>query len=111
MEAGPQEQEPIVYRGVMYLPHSNNIVQALNARTGALIWEYRRELPENAGNGATRKIAIYQDKIFLATQDAYLVALDARSGNVVWEAALAKGVGSRARRPRRTQRDLGWCAL
>ncbi|MBI4483762.1 MAG: PQQ-binding-like beta-propeller repeat protein [Acidobacteria bacterium] len=90
MEAGPQQQEPLVYRGVMYLPHPNNVVQALDARTGALIWEYRRKFPEDVGTGdTTRNIAIYQDKIFLATQDAYLVALDARSGSVVWEAKVA----------------------
>ncbi|MCK5352261.1 PQQ-binding-like beta-propeller repeat protein, partial [bacterium] len=85
MEAGYQEQEPIVYKGVMYLPHPNNVVQALNARTGELIWEYRRELPEDASRSATRNIAIYQDKILLGTQDAYLVALGARTGKVVWE--------------------------
>ena len=89
METGPQEQEPIVYRGVMYLPHPGNVVQALDAKTGALIWEYRRELPKNASTGATRNIAIYQDRIFLATQDAHLVALDAETGSVVWEVKVA----------------------
>ncbi|MBI3941022.1 MAG: PQQ-binding-like beta-propeller repeat protein [Acidobacteria bacterium] len=89
MEAGPQEQEPIVYRGVMYLPHTNGVVQALDARTGALIWEYRRKLPEDLGNDTTRNIAIYRDKIFVTTEDAYLVALDARSGSVMWETKVA----------------------
>ena len=85
MEDGQQEPEPIVYKGVMYLPHSNNVVQALNARTGELIWEYRRELPENTRVNGSRNIAIYQDKIFLGTLDGYLVALGAKTGNVVWE--------------------------
>ncbi len=89
MEDGPQEQEPIVYKGVMYLPHSNTLVQALDARTGELIWEYLRELPEDAGTRGTRNIAIYQDKIFLGTPDAYLVALEAKTGNVVWETKVA----------------------
>ncbi len=89
MEDGHQEQEPIVYKGVMYLPHSNNVVQALNARTGELIWEYRRELPEDATRSGTRNIAIYQDKIFLGTLDGYLVALGARTGSVVWETKVA----------------------
>jgi alcohol dehydrogenase (cytochrome c) len=89
MEPGPQEQEPIVYRGVMYLPHPGNVVQALDAKTGALIWEYRRELPKNASTGATRNIAVYQDKIFLASQDAHLIALDAKTGSVVWEIKVA----------------------
>jgi len=85
MESGPQEQEPIVYRGVMYLPHTNGVVQALDARTGERIWEYRRKLPENLGNDTTRSLAVYQDKIYLTTEDAYLVALDASTGSVVWE--------------------------
>ena len=89
MEDGQQEQEPIVYKGVMYLPHSNNVVQALNARTGELIWEYRRELPEDASYSGTRNIAIYQDKIFLGTLDGYLVALGAKTGSVVWETKVA----------------------
>jgi alcohol dehydrogenase (cytochrome c) len=85
MEAGPQEQEPIVYGGVMYLPHTNGVVQALDAKTGALIWEYRRKLPDNLGNDTTRNLAIYQDKVFATTEDAYLIALDAKTGNLVWE--------------------------
>ncbi len=85
MESGPQEQEPIVYRGVMYLPHTNGVVQALDARTGERIWEYRRDLPDDLGNDTTRSLAVYQDKIYLTTEDSYLVALDAGTGSLVWE--------------------------
>ena len=85
MASGSGQPEPIVYRGVMYLPHTHGVVQALDSRTGELIWEYRRSLPEGLGDRTTRNIAIYQDKIFLATDDAYLIALDARTGQAVWE--------------------------
>lgn len=85
MEAGTQEQEPIVHAGVMYLPHTNGVVQALDARTGALIWEYRRKLPPGMGSGTTRNIAIYGVNVFLSTEDGYLVALDAETGKVAWE--------------------------
>jgi len=85
MADGLQQPEPIVYRGVMYLPHTHGVVQALDARTGELIWEYRRNLPEGMGDFITRNLAIYDDKIFLTTEDAYLVALDARTGRPVWE--------------------------
>ena len=61
----------------------------LNARTGELIWEYRRDFPEDVGSRDTRNIAIYQDKIFLGTPDAYLVALSAQTGAVVWETKVA----------------------
>ena len=45
MNEGPNESTPLVYNGVMYLPHPNDVIQALDATTGDLIWEYRRELP------------------------------------------------------------------
>ena len=90
MQAGPQEVEPIVYNGVMFLVNVEDIVQALDATTGDLLWEYRRRLPPDIGNltGTRyryRNVAIYDDKIFLATNDAFLVALDAKTGEVVWE--------------------------
>ena len=77
MARGQQEQEPMIYQGVMYLPHASGTVQALDARTGALIWEYERN--------PTRNLAIYRDKIYLTTTDSYLVALDAKTGNLAWE--------------------------
>ena len=90
MQHGYQEVEPIVYNGVMFLANVEDIVQALDATTGDLLWEYRRNLPENIANVTGtryryRNVAIYDDKIFLATNDAFLVALDARTGEVVWE--------------------------
>ena len=90
MQSGPQEVEPIVYNGIMFLVQSQDIVQALDAATGALLWEYRRPLPENIGRLTGtgyryRNVSIYDDKIFLASNDAFVVALEARSGKVLWE--------------------------
>src|SRR5699024_1837818 len=45
MESGFQEGTPLVYDGVMYLPHANGVIQALDATNGDLIWEYTRDLP------------------------------------------------------------------
>ena len=94
MQHGYQEVEPIVYEGVMFLANVEDIVQALDATTGDLLWEYRRNLPDNIANVTGtryryRNVSIYDDKIFLATNDAFLVALDARSGQLVWETVKA----------------------
>ena len=90
MQRGYQEVEPIVYNGVMFLSHVEDIVEALDATTGDLLWRYQRTLPENitaitGTRGWYRNISIYDDKVFLATNDAFLVALDAQTGEVVWE--------------------------
>jgi alcohol dehydrogenase (cytochrome c) len=75
----------------MFLANPGNVVQAIDAATGDLIWEYRYELPPDAstGGGATRGLALYDDRVFFATFDAAIVALDARTGEQVWRTAKA----------------------
>ena len=87
LNPGQVELVPLVYAGVMYIPHPGGIVEAVDATTGDLIWQYRRDPPEGRGDqSGTRNIAIYDDKIFFAApSDGFLVALDARTGAVVWE--------------------------
>jgi alcohol dehydrogenase (cytochrome c) len=88
-DGGANEPTPIVHNGVMFLMNTANVIQALDARTGELIWEHRVPPYALIGAATMRNIAVYQDKVFLATTDAHLVALDARTGNVVWTTAIA----------------------
>ncbi len=87
LNPGQLELIPLVYDGVMYLPHPGGVIEAVDATTGDLIWQYRREPPEGrSGYSGTRNIAIYDDKIFYAVPgDGFLIALNARTGSVVWE--------------------------
>src|SRR6185503_14781066 len=43
---GIQESTPLVHDGVMYVPNSGDYVQAFDAATGSLLWEYKRQYPE-----------------------------------------------------------------
>src|SRR5580704_6507853 len=97
--AAANEPTPLVHNGIIYLTNTDNILQALDARTGDLIWENHMRPPKSqaGGTGAMRNIAIYQDKIFAETTDAHLFALDARTGKTVWDVMVgdsAKGYGS-----------------
>ena len=85
--SGGSQPMPLAHNGILYLVHTGNVVQALNGRTGDLIWEYRAG-PEQGG-GPMRDMAIYQDKVFIATSDARMVAIDARTGARVWETRFA----------------------
>ena len=53
----------------MFLANTGNIVQALDARTGELIWENRIGPDLSNGLGAIRSLALYQDKVYFATTD------------------------------------------
>ena len=86
---GNNQTTPLVHDGIMFLASPGNVVQAIDALTGNVIWVYRSPLPEDARVGATRALAFYGDKVYLATHDAALVALDARTGTEVWRSVKA----------------------
>ena len=75
------EGVPVVSNGVMYVSQLNE-VDALDARTGRLVWQYQRNAE---GRGHNRGVAIYEHKVYVGTTDAFLVALDSRTGGVVWQ--------------------------
>jgi alcohol dehydrogenase (cytochrome c) len=79
---------PVVNDGYMFVTTPQNHLLALDARTGELLWRYERELPEDLFqmHPTNRGVALYGDKVYMATVDAYLVALNARTGELEWEA-------------------------
>jgi len=87
MTPGTTETIPTVYRGIMYVTEPGSNVEALDATTGDLIWEYKRKYA-NAGigtSGRSKTLAIFDDMIYFAAPDSYVVALDARTGALRWE--------------------------
>jgi alcohol dehydrogenase (cytochrome c) len=99
-DGGPNANEPtpLVHGGILYLMNPDNRLQALDAATGELLWENRlRPSEADAGGNAMRNIAIYQEKIIVATTDAHMMAVDARTGRTIWDTVFAdnsKGYGA-----------------
>ena len=100
LRPGPQQTTPLVHDGVLFIANPGEVVQALDAATGDLIWEYDRgaDAPGSSFGGPpagrmTRNISMYDDKIYLNTADAHVVAIDARSGEEVWDSDIDQGVG------------------
>ena len=88
-EGGRNAPSPIAHDGVLYFANFGPVVQALDVRTGDLIWEHEVSVEEGQLASSSRNLAIYQDKLFLATADARLIALDARTGEEVWTTRIA----------------------
>lgn len=81
------EITPLVHDGVMFI-YSGPVVQALDAVTGDLLWQYLRPLPEELNNGRggrVKTLAILGHRLFVPTVDGHLVALDTRTGRVLWD--------------------------
>ena len=70
----------------MFVTNPGNIVQALDAVDGSLLWEYRYIPPKGTVEGVKlRSLAVWEDMIYVATHTGGMVALDARTGTVRWE--------------------------
>ncbi|MDE0715213.1 MAG: PQQ-binding-like beta-propeller repeat protein, partial [Gammaproteobacteria bacterium] len=90
LHSGVQEGTPLVYDGVMFFPNPSDVIQAMDAATGELYWEYARALPTDLNvyfpvPGINRNLAIYENKIINTSADDYLFALDMATGELVWE--------------------------
>jgi alcohol dehydrogenase (cytochrome c) len=88
---GTNQPAPIVHNGILFLNNTGNILQAIDAATGDLIWE--NNYGANANAAAMRGIAMYEDKIILATSDAHLRAFDARTGRDLWDTTIGDRSG------------------
>jgi alcohol dehydrogenase (cytochrome c) len=86
---GSQEGTPLVHDGVLYFPGPRDIIQAIDAATGEIIWEHRRPQPEDIERFINqpfinRNLAIHGNLIIDTSADGALYAIDARTGKDVW---------------------------
>jgi len=89
LESGVSQTTPVVHDGVMYVVNPGNVVQAIDARTGDFVWEYRYEMDERLRPAAQmRSLALYEDLVILNTVDAHILGLDARTGDVRWDTSV-----------------------
>src|SRR4051812_20827285 len=82
------ESQPIVYRGVMYLPVGNDDVFAIDAMTGKTIWKYTSNVSQKITTVCcgweSRGVAIGEGKVYLGQLDGSVVALDMKTGKRLW---------------------------
>ena len=88
---GRQQGTPLVHDGMMYMPNPNDVIQAIDAVSGDLLWEHRREVPDDISDYIfglsenNRNLAIHGTFILDTSVDDYVFALDAATGRLAWE--------------------------
>jgi len=90
-EARVHESAPVVNNGVMFVTTPNNQVIALDAKTGAIVWRYKRPRAPGAlvPHDTSRGVALYGNRVYFAGGEAVVVALDAQTGQEVWSTTVA----------------------
>jgi len=84
------QSPPIVINGYMYVTTPGAQVICIDATNGIELWRWKKDLPADLLqlHPTNRGVALYGDKVYVATVDAHLVALDARTGKVAWSVAV-----------------------
>src|SRR5579872_1767374 len=90
---GANEATPLVHDGVMFLHSPGDKLEALDAATGDLLWQYARILPPGVNASNKRMISLYGNKVYMGTSDIHVVALDVKTGRVAWAQPLTEERG------------------
>ncbi|MEA2988133.1 MAG: hypothetical protein QOG83_844 [Alphaproteobacteria bacterium] len=83
--AGKEEGTPLVDDGFMYVADTWGRVMKFDVRSGTEaipLWRYDPKITKSRTN---RGLAMYGNKVFIATNDVRMIALDRESGQVAWE--------------------------
>jgi alcohol dehydrogenase (cytochrome c) len=89
----PFEPTPLVVGGAIFVTEPPATVVALDAKTGSVIWEYKRPIPADLPietSRVNRGLAILDNSLFFGRLDGYLIALDANTGTVKWQTQVAR---------------------
>jgi alcohol dehydrogenase (cytochrome c) len=83
------EVTPLVVDGIMYITERPTILTALDARTGRILWTYRRPaMPADVRiccGTNNRGLTVLGDAVYFNTFDSHLVCIDANTGLERWD--------------------------
>jgi alcohol dehydrogenase (cytochrome c) len=93
MDSSPDavnETTPLVHDGVMFLWNFGETIDAIDAKTGTLLWKFSHELPEDYPSlpgfyRTKRSLAIGGNKLIVGTIDMHVIALNMKTGKKVWD--------------------------
>jgi quinohemoprotein ethanol dehydrogenase len=83
------DSQPLAANGVVYLAVGLSIVEALDAATGNELWRYDPQVAAVAGyklrpSWGIRGLALWEDRVIVATQEGRLIALSGATGKPLW---------------------------
>ena len=78
---------PLVHDGVMFLQTIPDMVLALDAANGEILWRY--QYTPTGPSSQKMGLALHGGRVFVPTSDIHVLALNARTGELVWNHEIA----------------------
>jgi len=89
---GTNMMVPLIHDGVIFAYSFGDIVEAIDATSGDLLWRYQYRLKNAAYTYHAKKgLALAGQRVILTTSDMHMIALDAKTGSVIWDHAIDIG--------------------
>jgi outer membrane protein assembly factor BamB len=79
---GLYKLQPVIAGSIIYVAAANGEVRAVDRERGRTVWREELELPLSGGVG------LFEDSLFLGTNDGEAVRLDAKTGDLLWKTPL-----------------------
>jgi len=64
---GPNQNTPLVHDGVMFVHAFKDVLQAVDAVNGDILWQYIYRLPKDVTPTPKKSIALYESMVFMPT--------------------------------------------
>ncbi len=89
---GSNMMVPLVHDGVIFAYSFGDIVEAIDAANGDVLWRYQHQLqnPDYTYH-AKKGLALAGHRVIVPTSDHHLIALDMKSGRLIWDHAIEIG--------------------
>lgn len=88
---GDNMMTPIVRDGVLFAYSHGDVVEALDAASGELLWRFERKLIGGVLANGKKGLAIAGERLLVPTSDMHVLALDAKTGALLWDQAIDTG--------------------
>lgn len=88
----PIESEPVESDGRLYIHLRNHKIISLDAKTGKIIWGYKRSVPFTTTLQRVSKVYPYKNKLLVGFADGNILALSKEEGIVFWEQKISSGL-------------------
>ena len=85
------EGVPTQHKGRVFFHLRNHKIVCLDAKTGKVLWNYRRSVSLLTSTQGVSNPVVYKNKLYVGFADGVLAALSLQEGTVIWEKKIVSG--------------------
>ncbi|MEE2744499.1 MAG: PQQ-binding-like beta-propeller repeat protein [Bdellovibrionota bacterium] len=85
------ETQGVIYKGRLYLHLKNHMIFCLDAKTGEIIWSYKRAVSYKTTLQRASRPLLRNNRLYVGFADGFVAAFSALDGSLVWEKKIGEG--------------------